>query len=491
MGNSDKESQIAARSYPPVVSVVGHVDHGKTTLLDAIRKSDIAASEKGGITQKIGASQIEIIHEGKSRKITFIDTPGHEAFSNMRKRGVSASDIALLVVAADDGVMPQTQESIKRVKEAGIPFIVVITKADLPTANVERVKQQLLKEEVLLEGLGGDVPYIAVSAKTGEKIHDLLDLILLVYDLQQVKKSEEEALQAVVIESWLDKRRGNLATIVIKQGKLSVGDKLFSDKEVGKVRALINPSGESIKFALPGEAVEIFGVKEILPVGSLVFNKETHEELLPQVSTKAQVKVPINIAELLSKKEEKEFKIVLKTQSLGELEAIKNSLPPGVKVEYEGQGDITASDILLAKDFGATIIGFNTNITSEAKTLAENEKVLYRIYNIIYELLDELADVMAGIEKAAQEVVLGRASVIASFGEGEARVLGLRVLEGRLALSDNVRLLRDNKVIGEGKIASLKRGKTDVKEVAKGLECGATISPFIDFAPGDVLISYR
>lgn len=475
--------------FPPVVSVLGHVDHGKTSLLDKIRTSDIASREKGGITQKIGASSITVDYEGKQRSITFIDTPGHEAFANMRSQGVSAADIVLLIVAADDGVMPQTRESIEKILEANIPFIVVFTKMDTEGANIERAKQQVLKEGILLEGLGGETPYLGVSSKTGQNIKELLDLILLIYDLSPIKKNVEKPFFGVVIEAFLDKRRGNVASIVVKQGKLIAGQKVFSkEKEVGKARALFDTTANSIKEANPGDAVEIIGLTEVLGAGSLIFTTEQEREAIIKEATKQTG--PMNLADFFGEKKSG-VSVIVKTQTSGELEAIKNALSDDVQIVSSGQGDIAVSDVMHAKDLGAIIVGFNVSIAKEAKTLADNERVFYRTYSIIYELLDEIADAVEMMAEEGREKVLGKAYVLAAFEGTKERILGVRVDEGRLRIDDTVRIERGSDVIGQSKIATIKRLKEDVKEIGKGNECGVTLADNIDFRPGDVLISYR
>lgn len=476
-------------TLPPVVSVLGHVDHGKTTLLDTIRKSNIASRETGGITQKIGASQIEIMHEGNKRKITFIDTPGHEAFSNMRSHGVSAADIVLLIVAADDGIKPQTRESIRTIQESGIPYIVVITKSDLETAQLEKVKQQLLSEGVLLEGLGGDVPFIAVSAKTNLRIQELLDLILLVHDVKDDTRSEEKEFSGVVIESKLDKRRGNVATLVVKNGILKYGDKVFiHSKEVGKVKALFDSNGKGIKNSYPGDACEILGLTEVLEMGSVIYNSPQDAviiapDLTPTTHTAA------SFAALFAQNNSHNVSVVLKTETSGELEAIKNSLPENVIVIYEGQGDINVSDVLMAKDFKALVLGFNVNMAKDAEDLAKNEKVFYKTYKIIYELLDELIEVIEALQE--EERLKCKAEIIASFDGNEDKILGLRILEGRLVVGDQVELKHGDTIVGKSRISSLKRGKQDVKDVTKNLECGATITPALDFEVGDMILSHN
>ncbi len=485
----EKQSESTISEFSPVVSVLGHVDHGKTSLLDKIRQSDIARSERGGITQKIGASSIEVKHEGKTRSITFIDTPGHEAFANMRSQGVSAADIVLLIVAADDGVMPQTRESIEKIKEAKIPFIVVFTKMDVEGANIERAKQQVMKEGVLLEGLGGDVPYIQVSSVTGQNITELLDLIILIYDLIGIKKDISKPFLGVVIESLLDKRRGIVASLIVKQGKISVGEKFYLfEKEVGKSRAMFDTHLKPVKEAVPGDAVEVIGLTEVLPAGSILFTSQQEQESIIKDAVTTAQKLDISS---FFETEKSSVSVIIKTQTAGELEAIKQSLPEDVTILSEGQGDIAVSDILKAKDFGAIVVGFNVTIAKDAKVLAENEGVFYRTYHIIYELLDELSDAAALIQEEGQEKILGKASIIASFQGTQGEILGVRVNEGRLLLQDKIRIERDGQIMGESSISSLKRVKEDVKEVGKNQECGVMLSDHIDFRPGDMLISYR
>lgn len=485
--NSKTSSNVT--SFPPVISVLGHVDHGKTSLLDAIRKTNIASGEHGGITQRIGTSEIEIIHEGKPRNITFIDTPGHEAFFTMRSQGVNASDIALLVVAADDGIKPQTKESIQKILEAKIPFIVVITKIDLETAQTEKIKQMIMGEGILLEGLGGDTPYIGVSSKTGENVKELLDLILLAYDLSHTEKQLNVPFMGVVIDSKLDKRRGAVSTVIVKQGKLELGKKLYKDdSDLGKVRNLFDSSLINIKEIGPGQGAEVLGLSEVLPTGSIIFDSPK----IPQTTREKELQpvASFNLKDFFAQEEEG-LNIILKTETSGELDAIKSSLPAEIKIKAEGQGEINVKDILNAKDIKALVIGFNVGISKEAKAIALSEKVFYKEYAIIYELLDELKDVLQGLGTEEEEVkIRGRAEIIASFPTEVGKILGVKVLEGRLALNDPIILTRNESELGRSKITLLKRGKAEVKEVAKGLECGASITPFVDFEVGDMLLSH-
>lgn len=488
----DKKSATKSNQskfFPPVVAVLGHVDHGKTTLLDTIRKTNIATREHGGITQKIAASDIEVAYEGARKHITFIDTPGHEAFSKMRSRGTQAADIGLLVISSADGVMPQTRESIKLLQEAEVPFIVVLTKSDLPEKNIERVKQQLLKENVLLEGYGGDVPVIEVSAKTGHNIKELLELIILVYDLNSVKyasRSETDAFNAVVIESRLDPKLGARATVVIKNGRVEIRDTLLSESAEGRIRTLINDKGEHLKSATVGEAVEILGFEKVPPVGGLVLKKsditEQASKTVPQLQKEPK---------LYSEIPEGTLAVILCADTQGSLEAIGGGLPENVLIIAKKTGDITPSDVLLAKSSGAIIIGFNARISPDILKLAKTEKVLIKNYTIIYELMDELAEVAQGNIDALQEVVLGKAKVIASFPFEKTKVLGIVVLEGRVAKGDKVRVMRGDDIVGESIVTSARQGKVQVSKIEKGQEGGILISPLVDFTIGDVLICHR
>ncbi len=480
----------SVEQFPPVVSVLGHVDHGKTSLLDAIRKSDIAGREHGGITQRIGTSEIEIEHEGKKRTITFIDTPGHEAFFTMRAQGVNASDIAILVVAADDGIKPQTKESIEKIKEAKIPFIVAITKIDLETAQIEKVKQMIMGEGILLEGLGGETPYIGVSSKTGENIKDLLDLVLLVYDLSHIEKKQNAPFMGVVIDSKLDKRRGAVSTIIVKQGQIKSGVKLYMQgQDLGKIRNLFDSNVKSVAKAGPGNGVEILGLSQVLPTGAIVFD-------VPQEAVKSEEKTAApsfssqDLRSFFDEQDKEGVSIILKAETSGEMDAIKSSLPKDVKIAAEGQGEVNIADILLAKDLKAIVIGFNVGITKEAKILADSEGVFYKEYKIIYNLLDELTDLMQGLGQEEEVKIRGKGEIIASFPTEVGKILGVKVSQGRLAMNDPVIITRNDIEIGRAKITLLKRGKAEVKEVAKGLECGVTISPFVDFEVGDVLLSH-
>lgn len=481
--------QNGVSTFPPVVSVLGHVDHGKTSLLDAIRKSNVVSREHGGITQNIGASEIEVPHDGKKRIITFIDTPGHEAFSNMRSQGVNAADIVLLIVASDDGVKPQTKESIAIIKASNLPFIVVFTKADLETAQLDRVRREVMSEGIALEGLGGEVPYISVSAKSGKGIQELLDLILLSYDLSEIKKDEKSEFVGVVIESKHDARRGALATIVVKSGQISVGDDIYVGNEItGKARALIGSAGQ-VKVASPGNAVEIFGMGKVVPFGSVIYTQK--RDIHPAKVQQSLEEQPKSAIDFLFGEEGEVLSVVLKTETAGEMEAIQASLPENLKVVYSGQGEISVSDILLAKDFKAIVIGFHVGMSKEAERIADAEKIFHKNYNIIYELFDEIKDVADMIEQEGQMHVMGKMGILALFEGTTGKIIGGKVLEGRIAIKDKVKLVRGEEEIADSVIVSLKHDKKDVKEAGRETECGIMLRDSVDIRVGDVLLSYK
>jgi translation initiation factor IF-2 len=475
--------------YPPVVAVLGHVDHGKTTLLDAIRKTNVAVREHGGITQKIGASQIEVNHEGNKRKITFIDTPGHEAFTNMRGRGVAAADIGLLIVSSVDGVMPQTLESIKLLKGSSLPFIVVLTKIDDPQKLPEKAKQQLTKEGILLEEYGGDVPLIEVSAKDGTNIAKLLDLIILVYDMKRETNfypfSEEGNLMGIVIESNLDQQAGPRATVIIKNGRVKLKDEVFSGDIRGKVKSLISDHG-NLNEATVGDAVEILGFEKVPGVGSLVTNTAKPVEELSYREEKTKSLSPFDEEE-----DQNMLSIILCADNQGSIEAIKHSIPQNVNFVIEKTGDVEVSDVLFAKSTGAIILGFNIKIKADVATLARTEKVLVKNYAIIYEMIDEITEFVQGKLDALKEEIYGIAKIMASFPFDKTKVCGVKVTEGRLAKSDKVRLIRNDEVVGETRINSLRQGKDQVSKIEAGDEGGVILSPFLDFTIGDVLISHN
>lgn len=482
-----KDQHNTRTSHPPVVSVLGHVDHGKTTLLDSIRKTNKVDKEAGGITQSIGASSIQISHEGKDRKITFIDTPGHEAFANMRSYGVNASDIILLVIASDDGIKPQTKESIDLILKSGLDFIVVFTKSDAPGSNIERVKKEVLKTGILLEGLGGKTPFISVSAKDNTNMKELLDLILIVYDIKEIKKDEKDKFQGVVIESQIDKRRGPVSSVIVKSGTLKRPAKLFlGAKEIGGVRALFDTEFKQIQSAYPGDAIEILGISEVLPAGSIIY--DIAEKIKEKVSDSKVLK-DLSHHDLLKRinaKDKDKLPLILKTRTSGEHEAIVNSLPDDVEIIYEGKGDIVASDIMMAKDFKAIVVGFNVGIEKQAESIANSQDIFYRNYTIIYKMLEEIKDAAQMLLDQGTKKIAGKAKILASFEGTAGTILGIKVEEGRVQVGDLVQKEDTDETIA--KITTLKQGKEDIKQIGKNKECGIMTDPEIDFTIGDVLI---
>jgi len=493
-------------SFPPVVAVLGHVDHGKTSLLDAIRKTNVVAREHGGITQGIGASSVEITVEGVKKRITFIDTPGHEAFTQMRGRGTQAADMGLLIVSLVDGVMPQTKESIEILKKAQIPFIVVLTKSDVPEKQEEKIKGQLVKEEVMLEGYGGDVPYISVSSKTNTNIKELLELISLVFDMKQ-KPVLDNKLKGIVIEARLDEKSGPRATVVIKSGVLEVRQEIECGGIKARVRTIIDDKGARLDKAAVGEAVEILGFEKVPGVGEIVTKKgETidsvaHSEVVSPASVNplstpdhvqfrsGQEAMPMP-EDFLNEEEVPTLSVVLCADNQGSLEAIVRSLPEEINIALAKTGDITTTDILLAKSISAIVLGFNTKIRPEIMKFAAQEKVLAKNYKIIYELISEVKDVLEGKQLALVEEIYGRAKILASFPFEKTKVLGIKVLEGRVARGDRVRLIRKEEIIGESTINSVRLGKNVASKIGEGQEGGVILSPFLDFTIGDMLICH-
>lgn len=465
--------------FPPVVAVLGHVDHGKTTLLDAIRKTSVATREFGGITQSIGASTVEIDHEGIKRKITFIDTPGHEAFAKMRGRGAKAADIGLLIVSLVDGVMPQTKESIAILKESGIPYVVVLTMSDREGANTEKVKGQLNSLDVALEEMGGDIPVISVSAKTGSNIKDLLDLILLVWDVRVKDLAPDDKLSAVIIESKHDIKAGPRATLVVKSGKISLRDEIETETTNGKVKSLVDALGRPQKEAMVGDAVEVLGFDKVPETGEVVYRKgeerkieEAKEEVLPKIGKEG----------ILS--------LILIADTKGSLEAILSNLPEGVILMKAKTGEATSADVLFAKSTGSLILTFKIKIKSEIAKLGQIEKVLIKNYNLIYEMFDEIKDAVEGKELSMQEEIFGAAKILAEFPFEKTKVMGVSVTEGRIAKGDRIRLIRGEEEKGEAIITSVRRGKEVISKAEKGEEAGVIVSPFLDFEIGDMIISH-
>ena len=459
---------------PPIVVVLGHVDHGKTTLLDYIRRTNIAQKEAGGITQRIGSS-VGITKEGK--KITFIDTPGHAAFANMRSGGTKIADVAILVVAADDGVKPQTKEALEYIFSAQIPYIVAATKIDLPSASIDKVRSDLEKEQVLFEGRGGDVPLLAVSGKTGQGIEELLEMINLVSELHEIKGNPEGVLEGVVIETGKD-RRGVIISIVVREGTLRVGDQIVTDAQKAKVRGIFDFNEKPVKIIGPGEPALILGFSEAPSVGSKIW-RLNEKTLIQKVDEKKKL-TEIKLGE-------GQIATILKAKNAGSLEAIIANLPKEIVVLFSGVGDVNESDVFLAKSSKAKIFAFESKISGSVKKLAETEDIDIETFNIIYKLFERFDELI----KKAQIEILGKAEIIASFPYENKRVAGCRVLTGKISKTDNLRLVRDEKELGQIKVLSIKKGKDNVDLVKQGEECGVLFTPQLDFKIGDVIISVR
>jgi translation initiation factor IF-2 len=489
---SQKKVQQSTLFRPPIVAVLGHVDHGKTSLLDAIRKAKVAAGEFGGITQSIGAYQVT----EKENVITFIDTPGHEAFAAMRSRGATVADIALLVVAADDSVKPQTKESIEQIKAAGATMIVVVNKIDLPGANVDRVKQDLAKSGVQVEGFGGDVPIALVSAKAGTGLDALLDLIGLVATMKELKNEPTAPFEGVVVETRLDKGKGMVASIVVKKGTITSGSLLYeTTKQVAKIRAMFDEHGKPVKEAGPSKPVEILGFTTLPSVGSLLLDLPTTPQPLTAVQKAgpklySQTDLPDWLKPVAEQEKEK-LNIILKTDTAGSLEAIMASLGDRVRVVGSGIGDIGEADVLAARSSKAFIVGFNVKCQNAVSKLAQTEKVVFRIYNIIYELLDELAEVVSGMrEVLGAERELGEGKVIAEFPYEKTRIAGTRVTSGRLAKGDSIKIMRGEEEVGRAKIKTIRKGKDETTKVEEGGECGVLLDRIVAFQLNDDIISF-
>ncbi len=499
----DDEKLLSHR--PPVVTVLGHVDHGKTSLLDAIRHTKVTESESGGITQNIGASTVTF----DDRRIVFIDTPGHEAFTQMRARGASVTDIAVLVVAADDGVMPQTIEAINHAKAAQVPIIVAINKIDRPEANPERVKQQLTEFELIPEDWGGDTIMVPVSAITKAGIDELLEMILLVAEMQELKANPSRPAQGTIIESKLDKGLGPVATVIVLNGTLRVGDSVVVGNEWGRIRIMVNDKGKRIKKALPSFPAEIIGLSGAPEAGDYLQVMEdekyakaiSEDRKLKQRTERMKTDARVTLEDLFDQMklgEVKELRIILKADVNGVLEAVRHSITRlsndqvRINIIHGGIGAISESDVMLATASNAIIIGFNVRPDPTTRRMAEQENVDIRLYRVIYHAIQDIKKAMTGLlEPEYQEVMLGRAEIRAIFKVSKVGVVaGCYVLEGKLKRNSKIRLLRDNVVVFEGKIDSLRRFKDDVKEVQGGFECGVMIERFPGLQPGDIIEAY-
>lgn len=500
---AEAEQDLVKRA--PVVTVMGHVDHGKTSILDAIRFTNVAGKEAGGITQHIGA--YHIVKNG--RKIVFIDTPGHEAFTRMRARGAKVTDIVVLVVAADDGVMPQTLEAIDHAKAAGVPIIVAINKVDKPEAQPERIKQQLSDRGLLPEEWGGDTVMVAVSAKTKQNLDLLLEMILLVADMQDLKANFSRPAVGSVLEAQLDRGRGPVATVLVRNGTLNVGDHFICGSVFGRVRAMFDDRGDALRTAEPSMPVEVLGLESLPEVGD-TFQVVTDTAKAKQIVIYREVKAREQamarssritldqLHEQIKEGEVKELSIILKTDVGGTAEVLSDTLQKlstdkvRVRVLHASVGAITETDVLLASASNAVIVGFNVRPERNAAQVAETEKVDIRLHTIIYELVDEMKRAMTGmLEPVFREVFRGRAEVKETFRITKVgNVAGCIVVDGVLTRDSQVRILRDNIVVHSGKIGSLRRFRNDASEVRSGMECGVTIENFGDVKPGDVLEAF-
>lgn len=484
---------------PPVITVMGHVDHGKTSLLDAIRKANVTAREAGGITQHIGAYQVN--YQGK--KIVFLDTPGHEAFTAMRARGAQVTDVAILVVAADDGVMPQTLEAINHAKAAKVPIIVAINKMDRPGANPDHVKQQLAEHELIPEDWGGDTIMVPVSAHQKTGISELLEMILLVAEMQDLKANPSLPAHGTIIEAQLDKGRGPVATVLVQRGTLQIGDTIIAGTAYGKVRAMVNDRGEKVKKALPSTPVEVLGLNDVPLAGDIL--DSTDEKIARSVAEKRVAKKRIeeiqqnskvsldDLFQRIQEGEIKDLNIVVKADVQGTIEALRSSLQNikndevKVVVVHAGVGAITESDVMLASAANALIIGFNVRPDANARKAAEAEKVDVRTYRVIYDALNDVEAAIKGmLAPKFQETIQGRVEVRQMITISKMLIAGCYVLEGKITNTSKVRVVRDGIVINEDEIDTLRRFKDDVKEVAAGYECGVTLEKFRDLKEGDV-----
>ncbi|HCJ3454221.1 TPA: translation initiation factor IF-2 [Listeria monocytogenes] len=497
------ESKLVER--PPVVTIMGHVDHGKTTLLDSLRNTKVTLGEAGGITQHIGAYQLEI-HD---KKITFLDTPGHAAFTAMRARGAQITDITILVVAADDGVMPQTIEAINHAKAAGMPIIVAVNKIDKPQANPDRVMQELTEYELVPEAWGGDTIFAPISAKFGEGLENLLDMILLVSEVEELKANPDRRAIGSVIEAELDKGRGPVATLLVQDGTLNIGDPIVVGNTFGRVRAMVNDLGRRVKKVGPSTPVEITGLNDVPQAGDrfVVFEDEktarnigetrASRALVAQRSATNRVSLD-NLFEHMKAGEMKEVNVIIKADVQGSVEALAASLRKidvegvNVKIIHTAVGAINESDITLAAASNAIVIGFNVRPTAQAREAAENESVDIRLHRVIYKAIDEIEAAMKGmLDPEFQEKIIGQAQVRQTINVSKVgTIAGCYVTDGKITRDSGVRIIRDGIVVFEGEIATLKRFKDDAKEVAKGYECGITVQNFNDIKEDDVVEAY-
>ena len=501
----DPEDTLVPR--PPVVCVMGHVDHGKTSLLDAIRSTNVTSRESGGITQHIGAYVTQI----NDRKITFLDTPGHEAFTAMRMRGAQSTDIAILVVAADDGVMPQTIEAINHAKAAGVEIIVAINKIDKPSANVERVKQELTEYGLISEEWGGSTVFVPVSAHTKEGIDTLLEMIILTADILELRANPNRKVRGLVIEAQLDKGKGPVATVLVQKGTLRVGDTIAAGSCYGKIRAMMDDKGRRVKEALPSTPVEILGLNDVPNAGEIIISTENDKEARNfaetfiregRVALLNDTKSKLSLDDLFTQIKAgnvKELGIIIKADVQGSVEAVKQSLVKlsneevVVKVIHGGVGNINESDVILASASNAIIIGFNVRPDNQAREIAEREKVDLRLYKVIYNAIEDVEAAMKGmLDPTYEERVMGHVEIRQIYkASGVGNIAGSYVRDGKITKNAKVRIYRDSELVFDGELASLKRFKDDVKEVKEGYECGLVINGFNDIKELDIVEAYE
>ncbi len=502
-GVTEDSSSSSLASRPAVVTILGHVDHGKTTLLDAIRSTNVVDKEAGGITQHIGAYQV--LHNNSP--ITFIDTPGHEAFTAMRARGAQVTDIAILVIAADDGVMPQTSEAINHIKAAEVPIIVAINKMDSLEADPEKIRRQLAEHELLVEKWGGDVIDAEVSAKTGDGLDDLLESIELVAEMAELKADPERPGVGVVVEAELDRNRGVACTVLVQTGTLHVGDFIVVGSVRGRVKALVSDKGERVTTAGPSMPVEVLGLSELPVAGDRLIVVEDEKSARGAVEQKLRNEdlnrmkraTLEDVGSLISSGQAKELCLILKTDVQGSVDAVRQSLEQlnttetQVRIVHSATGAITETDVLLAVASEAIIIGFNVKPDQGAQRLADHDNVQIRLYNIIYRLTEDIEKALSGLlEPETQDFVEGTAEVRAIFGLGRTRKsAGCYITDGKFTRGDRARVLREGEEIFDGSIAGLKRFKDDVREVLSGYECGVSLDGFNDFIEGDIIEAHR
>ena len=508
--NEGKDADTAnLETRPPVITVLGHVDHGKTSILDAFRKSDVVASEAGGITQHIGAYQVEANHgEENGRLVTFLDTPGHEAFTSLRARGAHVTDIAVLVVAADDGVMPQTIEAINHAKAAGVPMIVAINKMDVPGADPERIKRQLSEQEVLVEDWGGEVVSVPVSAKTGDGLSQLLDSIMLVAEISELKANPVGNPRGTVIEARLEANRGPIATVLVQSGTLRTGSTIVVGNTWGRVRAITNDRGERVKEATPSTPVEILGLQEVPKSGDILeefANEREAREIVAKrleaarATETQQLGSLEQLASQIGSGEVRDLNLIVKADVHGSLEAIRGSLErlgtneTRVVILHGDVGSITEGDILLASASGATILGFNARVETAARRLADIRKVEIRNYSIIYQLMEDIENTLAGFAAPLfQEVQEGAAEVKQIFEMRRGvRIAGSVVTDGRIRRGSMTRVVRRGETLYEGPISTLRRFRDEVREVNAGQECGIGMEGFLEFKEGDLIQAFH